>query len=73
MLECAECGSEIATRGRLIIGDVLECPGCAIELEVVDVNPLTFERAADDARGLFTDEIDTSDADKTEDDEGWIQ
>ena len=48
MLECAECGAEFEPQNRLLVGDVLECPECATELEVVDVKPLTAVVAESD-------------------------
>ncbi len=72
MPECAECGAEFKAQGRLIIGDVLECPECATELEVVDIKPLTLEtvRAGDDDADLLDD---VADHEAPEDDKGWLQ
>jgi len=30
--ECAECGAEFVPEEKLSIGDILECPECAAEL-----------------------------------------
>ena len=72
MLECGECGSEFKTRGRLMVGDVLECPECVTQLEVVDIDPLTMElsRAGNDSGDLFDDISARLEAPE---DDGWLQ
>ncbi len=41
---CPECGAEI-TLGKVVEGEIIVCPDCAAELEVVNLNPPTLELA----------------------------
>ncbi len=42
---CLECGATIQTEDSLIIGEILECPECGVELEVVQLSPLSVQLA----------------------------
>jgi lysine biosynthesis protein LysW len=42
-IECLECGASIEPATRVGIGDIVECPECALAMEVVDTDPLTVE------------------------------
>jgi alpha-aminoadipate/glutamate carrier protein LysW len=44
-INCMECGAEFQSEYELIIGEILECPDCGVELEVVQVSPLRLEIA----------------------------
>jgi len=44
-LNCVECGAGIENDAALIIGEILECPECGVELEVIQLAPLTIELA----------------------------
>ncbi len=44
-INCLECGALVESGSDLIIGEILECPDCAIELEVIQVDPLSIELA----------------------------
>lgn len=39
---CPECNATIADE-NYAIGEVIECPVCGVELEVVGKNPLDFD------------------------------
>ncbi len=41
---CPECDCEI-TMDKPIKGEIVVCPDCGTELEVVNENPLQFDRA----------------------------
>ena len=41
---CPECEAEI-TLDKPMRGEIVSCPDCGVELEVVSVNPLTLEPA----------------------------
>jgi alpha-aminoadipate carrier protein LysW len=42
---CLECDAAIQEETGLIIGEILECPDCGVELEVVQLSPLGVELA----------------------------
>jgi len=39
-IPCPECDTPIAVTKNLQIGDVIECPACGTESELVSINPL---------------------------------
>lgn len=45
MAECAVCGAEIDVSKDAIQGELIECPECGVELEVVSTNPLKVAEA----------------------------
>jgi len=44
---CPECAAEIELDDPLE-GEIVDCPDCGVELEVVAIEPLTFELAPDE-------------------------
>ena len=49
MPRCPECDARIdLDPDELEPGDVVDCPECGVELEVVDVNPIVLDFAPDD-------------------------
>ena len=44
LASCPTCSQEIDGKGR-VEGEVLTCPGCSAELEVVGINPLQLAEA----------------------------
>ncbi len=42
---CIECAAEIELGEDLLAGEVVQCPDCGVELEVVSVEPLAVELA----------------------------
>ena len=44
-LNCLECGAGLSVGSDLIAGEILECPECGVELEVVQLSPLSIELA----------------------------
>jgi alpha-aminoadipate carrier protein LysW len=40
---CPDCKQPIPLEGEVIVGDVLECPNCATELEIVGKDPIKVE------------------------------
>lgn len=44
-ISCMECGAMVLAGGDLIMGEILECPECGVELEVVQLSPLAVELA----------------------------
>lgn len=44
-LICVECDGEVELEDGVIVGEIVECPDCGVELEVTSVSPLTIELA----------------------------
>lgn len=42
---CPECGTSIPSVKKAIKGEILDCPDCAVELEVIEVDPFTLDYA----------------------------
>ena len=42
--ECADCGATIRLRNP-VVGEIVDCPDCSLELEVRNLSPLTLARA----------------------------
>ena len=45
MTECVECGAEIELAADVEVGEIVDCPTCGSELEVVGVDPVELEVA----------------------------
>jgi alpha-aminoadipate carrier protein LysW len=43
--ECPECGGAISFQSAPIRGEIISCPDCGAELEVVNENPLELDLA----------------------------
>ena len=43
--ECTVCGAEIELAADAVQGELLECPECGTELEVISVNPPAVQEA----------------------------
>jgi alpha-aminoadipate carrier protein LysW len=43
--ECNECGGEVSLADDAEVGEIVDCPTCGTELEVIDVSPPVLERA----------------------------
>jgi len=48
MTECIECGADIAL-GNPVVGEIVDCQDCGLELEVRKLAPLTLEAAPQEA------------------------
>ncbi|MCD4655618.1 lysine biosynthesis protein LysW [bacterium] len=42
MSVCPECNASIDNK-EFDIGEVIECPGCGVELEIIGLDPLDLE------------------------------
>jgi alpha-aminoadipate carrier protein LysW len=42
---CVECDGEVEMADDVIVGEIVECPDCGVELEVTNLSPLTIELA----------------------------
>lgn len=45
MTECVECGAELDLADDVEVGEIVDCPTCGSELEVVAVDPVEVELA----------------------------
>ena len=44
-IECPECAADAEIREGAMAGEVLQCPDCGVELELLSVNPPQVELA----------------------------
>ena len=44
MTECIDCGATLALRNP-VVGEIVDCPDCGLELEVRVLSPLTVQPA----------------------------
>lgn len=44
-VECLECGAEVTFDAAPMVGEIIQCPDCGVELEVITLDPLTIELA----------------------------
>jgi len=42
---CVECLAKLTLREGLIVGEIVQCPECGVELEVVEVEPVKLQVA----------------------------
>jgi alpha-aminoadipate carrier protein LysW len=42
---CPECEAEITLGGKVLTGEIVLCPECGAELEVISLNPLQLDLA----------------------------
>jgi len=45
MAACPECAAELALAGDVEAGEILICPDCGVELEVIGVDPFVLDLA----------------------------
>ncbi|MGI5915701.1 MAG: lysine biosynthesis protein LysW [Anaerolineae bacterium] len=65
---CPACDEDVHLPGRPRMGDVLFCPSCEAELEVVSTNPLDLDwRLEDDDDYDYDEEDDLLEGDEDED------
>ena len=48
MVECVDCGFEIGLQ-QPVQGEIVNCPDCGVELEVVRLSPLALDHAPEEA------------------------
>ena len=46
--ECPECGAMVKISDDAEVGEIVECPDCSADLEVVEIDPLTLELAPEE-------------------------
>jgi alpha-aminoadipate/glutamate carrier protein LysW len=45
MAVCPECDAEITLGSKVLVGEIISCPDCGVELEVVSLNPPQLDLA----------------------------
>ncbi|MHB9034098.1 MAG: lysine biosynthesis protein LysW [Anaerolineae bacterium] len=46
---CPECAAEIELDiNNMMVGEIIDCPDCGVELEVINTSPLTLELAPEE-------------------------
>lgn len=67
---CPECATNIRFDRQPVLHDLLTCPECGTELEVIKISPLKLDWAYDEDDDWYEDE-DWDDDDDNDDDEEW--
>ena len=44
-MECLQCAADLALAADVEIGEIVICPDCGVEWEVMSVDPVTIELA----------------------------
>lgn len=44
-IECLECGGTVQVDENVMLGEVLECMECGVELEIISLDPIAVELA----------------------------
>jgi alpha-aminoadipate carrier protein LysW len=44
-VSCPECSAEIELEPNTVVGEIIVCPDCGVDLEVKSLNPATVELA----------------------------
>ncbi len=45
MVECPECAAEVELADDVELGEILVCPDCGVELEVIELHPVKVDLA----------------------------
>jgi alpha-aminoadipate carrier protein LysW len=46
--ECPECAADVSLPDDVMEGEIVQCPDCGVELEVVNLDPFTLELAPEE-------------------------
>jgi len=44
-IECVECGADVIVAADAMEGEILTCPDCGTELEIISLDPLEIDLA----------------------------
>jgi alpha-aminoadipate carrier protein LysW len=44
-VECIECGAELVLDADVELGEIVVCPDCGAELEVIGLDPISLDLA----------------------------
>jgi alpha-aminoadipate carrier protein LysW len=45
---CPECAADVTLAGDTLQGEIVQCPDCGVELEVMSLTPLVLELAPEE-------------------------
>jgi len=45
---CPECAADVELPADVVEGEIVQCAECGVELEVIELNPLTLDLAPDE-------------------------
>ena len=48
MIECSECAAELPLPPDVEVGEIVVCPDCGVELEVMGVDPIVLDLAPEE-------------------------
>lgn len=48
VVKCPECWAGIDVSGVTVLGEILECPDCGVELEVIHLEPIELGLAPEE-------------------------
>ena len=69
MAQCPECEAIIdVDPDEIEEGDIVTCPDCSVDLEIINTNPLEFNMV-EDIDGRDDDDYDDDDDDEEDDDD----
>ena len=46
--ECPECAADVSLPNDVMEGEIVQCPECGVELEVINIDPPTLELAPEE-------------------------
>jgi len=44
-IECVECGAQLSLPPNVLVGEILPCSDCGVELEILSLEPLQVDLA----------------------------
>jgi alpha-aminoadipate carrier protein LysW len=44
-ITCPECAAKIGLEANTVVGEILVCPDCGVDLEILTLNPATVDLA----------------------------
>ena len=45
MANCIECGVDVVLEADVVVAEIVVCPDCGVELEVLSLDPVTLDLA----------------------------
>ena len=41
-MKCPECGETVELSDDMVVGEIIECVNCGVELEIASIDPVVF-------------------------------